>query len=243
MIILRSIKKGSFFVGADIKYFLKKISSLLNSLNKETAFHLSSNYQNFIKKILTTIAFIEGDCLGGGLELALACNHCFAFVNSKARFGFPEVQLGLIPGGLGTYLALTRCLPEPIFKMILSGKTVGVEEAADLGIINRFLYLINRHLRANLCAIIKGGFRLKTLTQKKMYPFMCSRITEHSSGYNPAPFELLSLRQKFYWTYCPDKEIDVDYCQSEAKTFSNLLDSHASFSYRNLHSVTVFILF
>lgn len=80
------------------------------------------------------IAAINGFALGGGLELALACHVRFA--SSTAKFGFPEVKLGLIPGYGGT-----QRLPRLIglgraYQMILTGAMVDAEQAASMGLVN-----------------------------------------------------------------------------------------------------------
>ncbi|MFB6070029.1 MAG: 3-hydroxyacyl-CoA dehydrogenase/enoyl-CoA hydratase family protein [Halanaeroarchaeum sp.] len=82
-----------------------------------------------------TLAAIDGYCLGGGLELALACDMRVATPDSS--FGFPEIDLGLIPGGGGTQRAM-RLLGEGRAKeLVFRGTHVDAETAADWGLINR----------------------------------------------------------------------------------------------------------
>ncbi|MFW6265465.1 MAG: 3-hydroxyacyl-CoA dehydrogenase/enoyl-CoA hydratase family protein [Halanaeroarchaeum sp.] len=85
-----------------------------------------------------TLAAIDGYCLGGGLELALACDMRVA--TDDSTFGFPEVDLGLLPGGGGTQRAL-RMLGEGRAKeLVFRGTHVDAERAADWGLINRAVY-------------------------------------------------------------------------------------------------------
>ena len=82
-----------------------------------------------------TIAAVAGVALGGGCELALACD--FRVAATSARFGQPEVLLGIIPGGGGTQ-RLTRLVgPARAKDMILSGRQVGAEEALRVGLVDR----------------------------------------------------------------------------------------------------------
>ncbi|NLA35807.1 MAG: enoyl-CoA hydratase/isomerase family protein, partial [Actinobacteria bacterium] len=81
-----------------------------------------------------TIASISGFALGGGCELALACD--FRIASAKARFGQPEILLGIIPGGGGTQ-RLARLVGPSIAKdLIFTGRQVGAEEALRIGLVN-----------------------------------------------------------------------------------------------------------
>ena len=82
-----------------------------------------------------TLAKIDGFCLGGGFELALACDLRIATTGSE--FGFPEIDLGLLPGGGGTQRVI-RMLPEARAKeLVFRGNRIGAETAAEWGLINR----------------------------------------------------------------------------------------------------------
>ncbi|MEM4781558.1 MAG: enoyl-CoA hydratase-related protein, partial [Halalkalicoccus sp.] len=82
-----------------------------------------------------TLAKIDGYCLGGGFELALACD--LRIATEGSRFGFPEITLGLIPGGGGTQRAI-RMLPDARAKeLIFRGNHIAAERAAEWGLINR----------------------------------------------------------------------------------------------------------
>ena len=82
-----------------------------------------------------SIAAINGYAFGGGLELAMACT--FRVASANAKMGLPEIKLGLIPGYGGTQ-RLPRLVGEAkALEMILTARTVGVQEALDIGLINR----------------------------------------------------------------------------------------------------------
>jgi len=81
------------------------------------------------------VAMVNGPALGAGCELALACDIIIA--SAEARFGQPEIKVGLIPGGGGTQL-LPRLIGEKKAKeLIFTGEAISAEEAAQLGLVNR----------------------------------------------------------------------------------------------------------
>jgi enoyl-CoA hydratase/carnithine racemase len=82
-----------------------------------------------------TIAAVNGYALGGGLELALACD--FRICAEDARLGLPEVLLGVIPGGGGTQRLPRLVGPSRAKELILTGRQVRAEEALSIGLVNR----------------------------------------------------------------------------------------------------------
>jgi enoyl-CoA hydratase len=106
---------------------------------------------------IPSIAAISGFALGGGCELALSCS--FRLATPRARFGLPEVKLGLIPGYGGTQ-RLPRLVGESrALEIILTGRMVGAEEALAIGLVNR---LVEGDLleAAVAFAVELGGFSL-----------------------------------------------------------------------------------
>lgn len=81
------------------------------------------------------IAVVNGYALGGGLELALACD--FIYASSKARFGFPEVTLGIMPGFGGTQNLARLIGVNQANEMIFTGEMINAEKALALGIVNQ----------------------------------------------------------------------------------------------------------
>ena len=83
---------------------------------------------------MPVIAMINGFCLGGGMEVALACD--IRIAGSNARLGQPEVNLGIIPGGGGTQ-RLSRLIGEgKSMELILTGNIIAAEEAHQIGLVN-----------------------------------------------------------------------------------------------------------
>ena len=125
--------KESFCVGADVEVLVGAGSAL-------EAAELSRSGQQIMDRIenlpFTTVAAIEGNCLGGGLEIALACDHRVAANTDSTRLGLPEIQLGLIPGAGGT-VRLPRLIGiESALDMILTGRRHRPDRARRLGLID-----------------------------------------------------------------------------------------------------------
>ncbi|ELZ26580.1 3-hydroxyacyl-CoA dehydrogenase [Halogeometricum pallidum JCM 14848] len=117
----------AFSAGADIGGFADR--SPTDAMDVTPAFETVEEFPR------PTLAKIEGYCLGGGLELALACDLRVATEDSE--FGSPEINLGLIPGGGGTQ-KLLRMLGETRAKeLVFRGNRIGAERAEEWGLINR----------------------------------------------------------------------------------------------------------
>jgi enoyl-CoA hydratase/carnithine racemase len=84
---------------------------------------------------ITVIAAVNGAAFGGGCELALACD--FAYASTTARFGFPEITLGIMPGAGGTQLMSRAAGWRRAKELILTGKAFSADEALEWGVVNR----------------------------------------------------------------------------------------------------------
>ncbi len=120
----------AFAAGADIKEFA--------GFNKAQAKELSANGQRIFNLIADmrkpVLAAINGFALGGGLELAMACH--LRIASENARFGQPEVSLGLTPGYAGTQRLTELIGRSKATEFLLSGEMFGAEEALKLGLLN-----------------------------------------------------------------------------------------------------------
>ena len=224
-LILRSDKPNVFIAGADIKEIQKL------SLPEETI-QLVKTGQSIIQQCddlpIPTIAVINGVCLGGGLELALACNYRIALLSDKTSLGCPEVNLGIIPGFGGTQrlprlVGVVKSLP-----MILTGKPVTAKKALKMGLVDRcypegfeddyIMGFIRDILSTNgkkaILAKRKLSFSHKLLQSNLFGRALISSsskrsIQEKSKGNYPAL--LLALRAVMKGIYRPlDKGLDLE---------------------------------
>ncbi|XP_068620793.1 trifunctional enzyme subunit alpha, mitochondrial [Battus philenor] len=131
--VLISGKPGCFIAGADI-------TMIENCKTKEEVVNLSKSGHEIFKKMENSrkpyVAAIQGSCLGGGLETALACRYRIAVKDSKTGLGFPEVMLGLLPGGGGTQRTPKLTSVPTTLDLALTGKTVKADKAKKLGLID-----------------------------------------------------------------------------------------------------------
>jgi len=122
----------AFSVGSDIKEFPEVTA---RRLGRQRALHEHGVYNRLDFFPIPTIAAIEGHCLGGGLELALACD--LRVAGERSSLGLPEVKLGVFPAGGGTE-RLPRLIGEARARELISpGEPVDAREAWRIGLVNR----------------------------------------------------------------------------------------------------------
>jgi enoyl-CoA hydratase len=130
VVVITGAGEKAFIAGADINEFAGMTAVAQRAVMKgRRAFDA---VEDFPKPV---IAMINGFALGGGCELAMACD--IRIASAKARLGQPEIKLGIIPGGGGTQ-RLTRLVGEgKAMELILTGDMISAEEAHALGLVNR----------------------------------------------------------------------------------------------------------
>lgn len=135
-IVLRSGKPDSFIAGADIEEFVQ-----LRSV--EEAVRLSKDGQLLMQRLADSekpvVVAIHGACLGGGLELALACRYRVASDHPKTQLGLPETQLGLIPGAGGSNRLPRLIGVRAAFDIILAGKSERAKKAFQIGLVDELV--------------------------------------------------------------------------------------------------------
>lgn len=123
----------SFCAGADIK----ELQNRGLAAQREGAELGQAVFAQFDRLSMPSVALVNGFAFGGGCELALACTLRLALPNAK--FGLPEVKLGLIPGYGGTQ-RLPRLVGQGrALELIMTGRTVGADEALAIGLVNRIV--------------------------------------------------------------------------------------------------------
>lgn len=143
--VLISSKPGCFIAGADIK--------MIESCNTpEEVTKLSQDGQKMFDLIEKSpkpiVAAINGSCLGGGLEFAIACQYRIATKSSKTVLGTPEVMLGLLPGAGGTQ-RLPKMVGLPTaFDMMLTGRNIRADKAKKMGLVNHLVDTLGPGLKS-----------------------------------------------------------------------------------------------
>ncbi len=153
-LVLRSAKRSGFIAGADIGEF----KGMTDAAEVEARLTKGNAIVDRLDRLaVPTVAVIHGYCLGGGLEIALACDSRIAV--EDARFGFPEVMLGLHPG-LGGTVRLPRLInPIEAMSMMLTGRNVRAGRAKSLGLVDAIVP--ERHVLAAATAAATGKLKTK----------------------------------------------------------------------------------
>jgi 3-hydroxyacyl-CoA dehydrogenase/enoyl-CoA hydratase/carnithine racemase len=135
ILVIRSARAGSFFAGAD----LGGLETLHDRPPEEIARGCDAGRGLFARlsaRPWPTVAFIDGTCLGGGLELALACDLRIATTAAHTLLGLPEVKLGLLPGWGGTVLLPRLIGPGPAIELMTTGDPIPAREAERVGLVD-----------------------------------------------------------------------------------------------------------
>lgn len=132
-VILHSGKPGNFHSGGNLKFFatIRSPAEIKDALER-----IHDAFTALAAAPFPTIAAIDGHCLGGGLELALAFTARIARRAPSTVFGLPECTLGLLPGGGGTQ-RLPRLIGPAAVELILSGKVLSADAALAAGIVDQ----------------------------------------------------------------------------------------------------------
>jgi 3-hydroxyacyl-CoA dehydrogenase / enoyl-CoA hydratase / 3-hydroxybutyryl-CoA epimerase len=203
-VVLISGKPDNFIAGADIEEFTaittQTEAERLSFEGQETV----SRLETFQKPI---VAAINGACLGGGLEVALACHYRIASDHPKTVLGLPEVQLGLIPGAGGCQRLPRLIGARAALDMILTGKTERASKAYRLGLVDEVVPAsILRQVAAAAAERLareglpkrqlKGGLAGKFLDgtsagRRLVYRGARKQVLKKTGGHYPAPLAAL----------------------------------------------------
>ncbi len=196
-LVIRSAKSGGFAAGADIDGFA--------GLRGDRAVEMLEQGHAVLDKLaalhFTTIAVVHGATLGGGLELALACDHRIGVEGVKV--GFPEIQLGLHPGLGGTFRLTGLIDPVAAMQMMLTGSSAHDRKARKLGILDALVP--ERHVEAAIGAAAagkldhdSGGLRASAMRTRAARSLASTRMRSESekkapNQNYPAPYALINL--------------------------------------------------
>jgi 3-hydroxyacyl-CoA dehydrogenase/enoyl-CoA hydratase/3-hydroxybutyryl-CoA epimerase len=132
-LVIYSKKSNGFIAGADIREFEQQTDQTAAKLGIQQAQSLFTQLENLP---CPTVASIHGFCLGGGLELALACDYRVAQNVDSTRIGFPEIQLGIFPGFGGTARSVRLLGGQKALTLILGARTLKARAAKSIGLID-----------------------------------------------------------------------------------------------------------
>lgn len=238
-LVIASGKKDSFIAGADI-------SMIANCKSKEDACELSREGHKLFDKLenypLPIIAAIHGVCLGGGLELALACHARVCSSDDKTRLGLPEVQLGLLPGSGGTQ-RLPKLVGIPTaLDLMLTGRQLSAKQALRIGLVDDVVpetILLDVAVQMAQKAKIRRPpihwqqrLLSSRLLRNKVFSSAKRSVLSKTKGHYPAPEKIIQVVKTGV-----EKGAKAGY-EAEAKAFGELVMTPESAALRSLFFAT-----
>jgi len=234
-LVIMSAKDRSFIAGADIREFE---SFNTEEKIKDVVRQTLELFDRVDRLPVTVVAAIHGYCLGGGLELALACDWRIADREEGTRLGFPEVKLGIFPGLNGTVRSIQLAGPMDAMTAMLTGRILRPSAAKAIGLVDQ---LVPTHHNLRWAArkavlqkrVSKGAPWWKKLMLKQPIRGMLAKQMREKTAakvreeHYPAPFRLIELFEH----YGDDPE---SMRIAETEMFTPLMASEAS---RNLRRV------
>jgi len=242
-LVLCSGKKDSFVAGADI--------NMINDCKtKEEVVSISRQGQVIFSQLeqlnIPVVAAINGACLGGGLELAMACHARVCSDSPKTALGLPEVQLGLLPGSGGTQRLPKLVGVQKSLDMMLTGKQLRAKQALKAGLVNDVVpnsILIATAEKMALSGSLKQSVKFKSSLINKflegtsvgrgiVYKQAKKSALSKTKGNYPAPVKIINC-VKTGMEQSPAKGYQI-----EAESFGDLAMSPESAQLRNLFFAT-----
>lgn len=238
-LLIDSAKKDIFIAGADIK----EIEKLKDEKEVyEALMEVHGIFNKLENLTIPTIAYINGACMGGGLELALACKYRVMSTNVKTKIAFPEIKLGIFPGFAGTIRAPKLIGLVNALDLILTGKTIDAKKAYKINLADAIFddaqkdFMLDDFIKKAIYGTLKDRKGFNVLNY---YPFneiifskALKNLEEKVNKDYKAPFKALEVIKNTI-----NKELE-DSIQIEAKEFAKLAVSKES---KNM--IKVFFLF
>lgn len=235
-LVIISGKKNNFIAGADIKEFEQ-----LDTVEKveEVTDYGTKLFQRMEDLNVPVVVAINGFCLGGGLEMAMACHYRIATRSEGTRVGLPEVKLGIIPGIHGTVRMLRLAGPLNGMTAMLTGRMLKAPVAKAYGLVDQ---LVPSHLELRWAARkavlqkrkSKAGNSLlfKIMRLSPVRKFLANQMRSKTKvkvreDHYPAPFKLIELFENHGGS-------EAEMFKAEQKIFAPLMVSDTS---RNLRRV------
>jgi 3-hydroxyacyl-CoA dehydrogenase/enoyl-CoA hydratase/3-hydroxybutyryl-CoA epimerase len=200
-LVIISAKNNNFIAGADIREF----DHMETDQEVEDAVMATIGLLDRIEKLrVPVVAAIHGFCLGGGLELAMACHYRIADREEGTRFGFPEVKLGIFPGLNGTVRSISLAGAMDAMQLMLTGRMLRSGAARAIGIVDQLVPTHHRLRWAARKAVLQkrkstGAPWWKKLMRKApIREFLAKKMRKKTAekvreDHYPAPFRLIDL--------------------------------------------------
>ena len=203
-LVIYSAKKSGFIAGADIREFDHQTDATDAKAGIEMAHKLFDRLEALP---CYTVASIHGFCLGGGLELALACDYRVALDSESTRIGFPEIQLGIFPAFGGTARSIRLLGGRKALELILTARSLRARAARGLGLVDKVVSEHGSLHWAARKAIVKQrkGHRASRLNRMSSSPAtrqiiakaMEAQVSKRARrDHYPAPYVLIDLWRK-----------------------------------------------
>jgi 3-hydroxyacyl-CoA dehydrogenase/enoyl-CoA hydratase/3-hydroxybutyryl-CoA epimerase len=199
-VVFASAKSTGFIVGADVTE-ISGVESAIDGTRHSAAGQVT--FMRIEELDCPTVAAIEGFALGGGLELALACDYRVAVRGYERNIGLPEVQLGIHPGFGGTVRLVRLIGPPRALELMLTGRSLSPVEAQAAGIVDRLtsadrLEEAARELIHTHPAPRRAPWYLRALNAPPLRRVLAGRIRPTIARrarpeHYPAPYALLDL--------------------------------------------------
>lgn len=200
LVILSGKDKG-FIVGADINEFdgFTTETEVIDRLRMVLAL-----FDRIERLSIPVVAGIHGVCVGGGLELALACHYRIATRDEGTRVGFPEVKLGIFPGWHGTARSIRQAGPTAAMQAMLTGSMISASRARAMGLIDELVASRGALRWAARKAVMKkrkakpAGLTKSLLTRWPARALLAKKMRDETKKkaretHYPAPFRLIDL--------------------------------------------------
>jgi 3-hydroxyacyl-CoA dehydrogenase/enoyl-CoA hydratase/3-hydroxybutyryl-CoA epimerase len=203
-LVIQSGKDSGFIAGADVSEFdaMSDPSILPQVLTRAHA--VMDRVENMKAPV---IAAIHGFCLGGGLELALACHYRIAVNDDRTRVGFPEVNLGIFPGFGGTGRSIRQAGPVEAMQAMLTGRMIKASAAKRMGLVDKLVrHRDSLHWEARKAVLQKrragpAPFIERVMAWGPIRQQIVTRMRAETSKkvrkeHYPAPFALIDLFER-----------------------------------------------
>ncbi len=204
-LVISSGKERGFIVGADIREFAELATEMdvIDKLRPVTAL-----FDRIERLPVPVVCAINGFCLGGGLELALACHYRIATRDPETKLGFPEIKLGIFPGFNGTARSIRQAGAPAAMKAMLAASMLSASAARGIGFVDELVQsrgsllwaarkAVLRKRKSKPAGLAKGVLAMwpaRGLLANRMRSETRKRVREE---HYPAPFRLIDLYERY----------------------------------------------